>query len=140
MMATFSSSDKDFDPMIESKVTTDEAKSHILNLALAGAKRLIRDGRFIEPESVVKMLERYKIDNTISLQYIEDSGIDENHCLTTPIRDLYMEFTEWCESSGVNPVSARLFYKDIQKYFGFANEKKRTDGGKKRYFMMDLEV
>lgn len=140
MMATFSSSDKDFDPMIESKVTTDEAKSHILNLALAGAKRLIRDGRFIEPESVVKMLERYKIDNTISFQYIEDSGIDENHCLTTPIRDLYMEFTEWCESSGVNPVSARLFYKDIQKYFGFANEKKRTDGGKKRYFMMDLEV
>ena len=139
MSATISSSDPDYDPMILDKITTDEARSHILNLAIAGARRLIRDGRFIEPEIVTKMLERYKIDNTTSLQYIEDNDIDINYCLNTPIKEIYLNFTEWCESSGVPSVSARLFYRDIQRYFGFANERKQK-ADKKRYFVMDLEV
>ena len=139
MMATFSPTDKDFDPLIEKKLTTEEAKTHILNLAIKGAQKLIRDGRFIEPEVVTKMLERYKIDNTVSLQYIEDAGVDIDYCLNTSCRDLYLNFTEWCDTSGVAPVSARLFYRDIQKYFGFADEKKQKSD-KKRYFIMDLEV
>ena len=139
MLATFSPADDDFDQLIEDKLCTEEAKSHLLNLAIKGAKQLIKDGRFIEPDVVIKMLDQYKIDNTLSLQYIEDKELTAEDCLGKSCKALYDDFDAWCESNNTGHISARLFYSDIQKYFGFSKEKKQKNDGK-RYFIVDLEI
>jgi putative DNA primase/helicase len=140
MMATFSSKDKDYDPMIEEKVTTDEAMSHLLNLALKGARRLIRDGKFLEPKAVQEMLEEYKIENTSSLRWVEDKKIDLDHCLNTPKLDLYNEYKSWAEQNGEKNVSgSNTFYNDIRKKFGLAKQSKQQKKDGKRYFVLDLD-
>ena len=141
MMATFSSSDPDYDPMIEDKVTTDEAMSHLLNLALKGARKLIRDGRFMEPKAVQKMLEEYKVENTSSLRWIEEKEIDLDHCLSTPRIDLYNEYKSWADQNGekqMEIVGSNTFYSEIRKKFGLAKGSKQMKDGK-RYFVLDLD-
>jgi putative DNA primase/helicase len=70
--ARFDITDEDFDPLIEDKITTDKALSYLLNLALEGVRRLLKNGKFTEPESVKKTLEDYKNENSTALSWIED--------------------------------------------------------------------
>lgn len=141
MMAKFSSSDPDYDPMIEEKITTDEAMSHLLNLALKGAKKLIHDGKFIEPKAVQEMMDHYKIENTLSLQWIDDRDIDIDHCLDTPRIDLYNEFKSWAEMNGINNVTGSgNFYKEVRKQFGFAEGRGKQKADGKWYFVMNLDL
>jgi len=46
--AKINSTDIDFDPNINDKITTDEAKSYLLKLAISGLKRLLKRGYFNE--------------------------------------------------------------------------------------------
>ena len=87
------------------------------------------------------MMEHYKVENTMSLQWIEDKGIDIDHCLDTPRIDLYNEFKSWAEMNGINNVTGSgNFYKEVRKQFGFAEGrgKQRADG--KWYFVMNLDL
>ena len=77
--AKFSALDEDYDPMIEDKITTDEAMSYVLNLAIEGAQRLIKNGRFTEPESVKEALEEYKNENSTTLSWIDDQDLDADY-------------------------------------------------------------
>lgn len=129
MLAQIKATDPDYDPMIEDKVTTDEAMSYILNLAIKGARKLIRDGKFLEPNAVKEMLKSYKIENTLTLQWIEDRGIDMDHCLNTSRIDLYNEFKNWCNQNGFDKtVGSGIFYKDLRKQFDFAEGRGKQKG------------
>lgn len=140
MMARFSPTDPDYDPLIEEKVATDEAMSHLLNLAIKGARKLIHDGKFLEPKAVQEMLDHYKVENTLSLQWIEDKGIDIDHCLDTARIDLYNEFKSWCSQNGIEkPTGSGNFYKDIRKQFGFAEGRGKQKGDGKWYFVMNID-
>jgi phage/plasmid-associated DNA primase len=76
--AKFSAEDPDYDPLIFDKITTDAALSYLLNIGLRGASRLIKRGRFTEPQSVKEALEHYKTDNSTTLSWIDDKGLDLN--------------------------------------------------------------
>ena len=65
--AKFTSEDPDYDPLIFDKITTDAALSYLLNIGLRGASRLIKRGRFTEPQTVKEALEHYKTDNSTTL-------------------------------------------------------------------------
>ena len=141
MNAKFTPNDPDYDPYIEDKVTTPEAMSHILNLALKGAHKLMRDGKYIEPKAVATMKEHYKVENTLSLQWIEDNGITIDHCLETSRKELRTEFIQWCNDNDIkNPTTFKNFYEDLRKNFGFAEGKGKQKSDGKWYFVMDLEV
>lgn len=130
--ARFSAEDPDYDPMIEDKVTTDEAMSHLLNIGLRGAQRLLKNGRFTEPESVKKALEQYKTDNSTVLSWIDDVGIDERVALASSRKKLYSDFTDWCKQSGVKAdhvTGKKAFFKEVIAKFGFEEAgQQKSDG------------
>ena len=130
--ARFSAEDPDYDPMIEDKVTTDEAMSHLLNIGLRGAQRLLKNGRFTEPESVKKALEQYKTDNSTVLSWIDDVGIDERVALASSRKKLYSDFTDWCKQSGVkvdHVTGKKAFFKEVITKFGFEEAgQQKSDG------------
>lgn len=138
--ARFTSEDPDYDPLIEDKITTDEALSYLLNIAIRGATRLIKRGRFTEPESVKEALDRYKTENSTTLSWIDDKGLDEDYFLDNPTDQLYADFTDWCKLSGIksgNITGKKTFFKEIVYKFGF-EERPKQKGGGKRYFIVKI--
>ena len=79
--AKFTAEDPDYDPMIYDKITSDTALSYLLNIGLRGAARLIKRGRFTEPQSVKDALDHYRTDNSTTLSWIEDKGLDADYFL-----------------------------------------------------------
>lgn len=139
--ARFSSEDPDYDPLIEDKITTDNALSYLLNIAIRGAKRLIKSGKFTEPESVRDALERYKTENSTTLSWIEDKGLEEDYFLHNSTDKLYGDFSDWCKLSGIkssNVTGKKTFYKEIILKFDFDPATKQKGDGK-RYFVVKID-
>lgn len=138
--ACFSVTDPDYDPMIADKISTPTALSYLLNLAIRGAQRLIKRGRFTEPESVKEALEAYKADNSNTLSWIEDKGLDEDYFLDNSTDKLYSDFTDWCKLSGIksaNTTGKKTFYKEVIAKYDFEDKPKQKADGK-RYFILKI--
>ena len=137
--AKFTVLDADYDPLIEDKITTDEALSYVLNMAIRGAERLMRKGGFTEPESVRQALESYKADNSTVLSWIEDQELKIDYFLETNTMQVYDAFKDWCIQSGIKtPTGKKAFNKEIITKYEF-EEKPRQRSDKKRYFVMKID-
>ena len=138
--AKFTVDDEDYDPLIGEKITTDTALSYLLNIGIRGAQRLIKRGKFTEPQSVKEALESYKSDNSTVLSWIEDKELDEDFFLERPRDVTYSEFTDWCKVSGIKSsmvTGKKTFFKEIAQKFDFEEKpKQRSDG--KRYFILRI--
>lgn len=138
--AKFSSSDPDYDPLIEDKITTDNALSYLLNIGIRGANRLMKNGHFTEPTSVKEALEAYKADNSNTLSWIEDKGLTEDYFLVNSTDKLYSDFTDWCKLSGIkssNTTGKKTFYKEVVSKYEFEEKPKQKKDGK-RYFILKI--
>lgn len=139
--AKFTADDPDYDPLIEDKITTETALSYLLNIGIRGASRLIKRGRFTEPASVRDALEQYKTENSTTLSWIDDKGLDIDYFLDNSTDKLYGDFTDWCKLSGIrsgNVTGKKTFYKEIIYKFEFEDRPKQKADGK-RYFMVKLD-
>lgn len=138
--AKFSSTDPDYDPLIEDKITTDNALSYLLNIGIRGANRLMKRGKFTEPETVKDALEAYKADNSNTLSWIEDKGLEEDYFLDNSTDKLYSDFTDWCKLSGIksnNITGKKTFYKEVISKYDFEDKPKQKADGK-RYFILKI--
>lgn len=139
--ARFSSTDEDYDPLIEDKITTDNALSYLLNLGIKGAERLIRKGKFTEPKSVIEALEAYKNDNSTTLSWIEDKELEIDYFIDNSTDKLYAEFVDWCKLSGIksaNITGKKTFYKEVIGKYDFEDKPKQKADGK-RYFIVKID-
>ena len=138
--ARFSVKDEDYDPMIVDKITEPTALSYLLNIAIRGAERLIRNGAFTEPQTVKDALEAYKADNSTVLSWIEDKELNEDYFLEKPRDASYSDFVDWCKVSGIknnNITGKKTFFKEITSKFDF-EEKPRQKADGKRYFVLNI--
>lgn len=138
--ARFSADDEDYDPMIEDKISTPTALSYLLNIAIRGAQRLIKRGRFTEPAVVRDALEAYKADNSTVLSWIDDAELNEDYMLSKPRDELYSIFADWCKVSGIkasNVTGKKTFFKEVAGKFDFEDKPKQKADGK-RYFIQKL--
>ncbi len=138
-LAEFKSTDEDFDPFIEEKLTTPEALSHLLNRALKGLNRLLKNNRFTEPELALNALLDYQTSNSTTLTWIEEDGVNRQKLVTQPTNILYSNFADWCTRNGLKNVpTIRTFHKDIEERFNFERKRARNSdtGGKYSYYFM----
>lgn len=102
--ATFKKSDPDYDPFIVDKLTSENALSYLLNLGLAGIRRVFENNGFTESEKVNEIIEEYHKENNNVLQFLERHNL-EGQTST----DAYNDYKFWCTDTGV------MFYK-IRKF------------------------
>ena len=127
--------------MIFDKITTDQALSYLLNLALKGARRLMKQGKFTQPASVANALEAYRTDNSTTLSWIEDKGLTEEYFLANSTDKIYSDFTDWCKTSGVkqpNVTGKKMFKREICNKFDFEESPKQKADGK-RYLVARID-
>jgi putative DNA primase/helicase len=138
--AKFSASDEDFDPMIADKISTPTALSYLLNIAIRGAQRLMRQNHFTEPQSVKDALEAYKADNSTVLSWIEDKDLDIDYFLENPTDKIYSDFSDWCKLSGIKSsmvTGKKTLNKEICAKFDFEDKPRQKADGK-RYFILKI--
>lgn len=128
--ATFSSSDEDFDPFIEEKITTDEALSYLLNMALRGLRRLLANNDFTYPACVKNALEVYKTDNSTVLTWVAEENITMETLMGDTTHRLFSDFKDWCNRSDIRfGASIRTFHKEIEEKFNLTRVRTRIENG-----------
>ena len=120
---------KKADPKIDEKLSTDQAKSYLLNIALNAMERINNNGgQLSSSETVAKVTEEYFVESDTILGFINQGPIDEN--MTT--KAVYEEYLRFCEESGVKPYSQTKFTQRM-KSLGY-EKKERRMMGRKHFF------
>ncbi|GMG96832.1 phage/plasmid primase, P4 family [Tepidimicrobium xylanilyticum] len=109
--AKFSKHDPDFDPFIKDKLLTNEAMEYLLNIALKGLKRVIKNNGFTEVESVTKEIKEYEKRNNPVVAFL-----DENDIENIPTDEVYLSYSSWCYENGLKPISKRKFSNEACKH------------------------
>jgi putative DNA primase/helicase len=130
--AKFDVTDEDYDPDIAQKVVTEDARSYLLNMAIRGLHRMLKNG-FTKSDRVQKAIETYKTKSSTALSWISENEIDEKYLLSKPTGELYFEFKSWCENEGIDNIpKQRSFSDDVTRQFNFVTSKPQRDKNSKK--------
>lgn len=101
---------------LDELLSTDNAKSYILNLALNGVKRIKEnDYKITKNEILDKALEDYKTDGDDIAVFVKEHKIDGRIN-----REVYNEFLDYCEEIGTYTISLPSFTSRL-KDFGYVS-------------------
>lgn len=130
--ATFSSSDKDFDPFIKDKLLSDESLEYLLRISIDALKRILAHRKFTTVAAVENSIKEYeKINNPIL------TFMDENKLENESTKELYLKYSSWCSESGLKALSRIQFSREICKR-GYKTKRVRVEGKIIRIFVTDV--
>lgn len=110
------------DPFLEKKVTTEEARSHLLNLAINALGQLLHRRKFTIPAVSSQKMEEFKEDNDPLLGFLSEVNVHER-----VITEVYVDYQNWCEFEGYKfPLRRKDFINKILEN-GFEKKKFRHD-------------
>lgn len=139
--AVFKTTDADYDPLIKDKIFTDEALSYLLNLAIKGAKRLMKNKSFTEPAIVKAAMEEYKIENSNTLSWIAETELTLTDVCAKPRDELYTDFVNWCRLSNIKQLTGkRSFMKEVKDYFNLDEKPRQDFTTGKRFFKPSIDL
>ncbi|WP_338998291.1 phage/plasmid primase, P4 family [Fusobacterium animalis] len=116
------------DMKIDQKLSTPEAKSRLLNIAIKGMKRIINNGGELTKSELVKELtDKYLTESDNVKLFIEEYGEDfiVNDILNDTFAKIYVCYTRFCDESGYGALSKKRFSHKLEA-LGF--ETYKTNG------------
>lgn len=127
------------------ELTTEEEMSGLINLAIIGLRKLLKDGRFImEPEDwedAKAIYEEHSSSKTIE-QFISDCCIrsyvkdDEENVIVS--RDLYHAYLKYCKSKSKSSEHDNIFGKKL-KNMGLDKRKVTIRKGEREYCILGIK-
>ena len=130
--AEFKDTDEDYDPYIKYKLLSDEVMSYLINLGIAGLKRVLQARKFTESELVDVELREYEENNNPVLTFFNEyTGED---ILNDTTKSVYQKYKSYCYANGLQAVSNIEFTKQIKKYYGFNTKYSKINGKTVRVF------
>ncbi|MDC3412543.1 phage/plasmid primase, P4 family [Terrihalobacillus insolitus] len=118
------------DPHIDEKLSSENAKSYLLNLAIAGMERIMEQGAISYSKTIEETTIKYLTENDSVLSYINDREANgktiEGHTVDT----VYLQYQMYCEENGLKAVGKTAMGRRINSA-GYESQRK-TYKGKKR--------
>ncbi|MBR5823766.1 MAG: hypothetical protein IKY67_06455 [Paludibacteraceae bacterium] len=130
--ATFSVNDPDYDPYIKYKLRSEESMQYLINVGLAGLKRVIENSRFTINDKVQKQLDDYEEHNNPIVMFFKE--VSEDEIINEPTGDVYRKYQEFCIINGFQPISNIEFSKQTRRWWNLDIADKKIDGKKYRVF------
>lgn len=97
------------DPHLPEKVTTEEAKSYLFNVALQGLQKVLKNNGIFLPSVVQSEMEEFKKSNDPLAAFLENYDIED-----VRITDVYEDYRDWSNFEGYkNPLIRKEFKKKI---------------------------
>ena len=130
--ATFSKADADYDPFIKYKLIKEDSIEYLIQLGIAGLKRVLSNNEFSKSVKVDKVLTEYEEENNPIIAFINEVG--EDAIINQPTHDVYLRYNVFCSQSQLQALSKIAFCKVINKKFGTMSVNKRINGTLVRIF------
>ena len=131
--ATFSVEDADFDPFIISKLMKPEVAEYLIQLGLAGLKRVLENKAFTLTDESLKELEAFDERNNPIIKFCNELDLEDVE--NKVIHDIFIRYLLWCEEEGCLKLGKSEFTKFINKQFGTKSEPRTIDGKRIRVFI-----
>lgn len=101
-----------YDPLISKKVSTEEAKSYLLNIAIKAAKRIIINKKFSIPDIVQEELDKYEIANNNVLSYLSEVP----SIIGKEVTKTYANYCLYCVKNNTSPYKVNKFIEEILRH------------------------
>ena len=96
---------------IDQLLSTDNAKSYLLNLAIKGMRRIIENGgKLSTSETVDNIVNSYLKDSDSVLSYLDDFNVDGMQS-----KQAYRDYEMFCSDSGIKPYSQNKFTRRLKE-------------------------
>lgn len=125
--ATFSKKDPDYDPHIKSKLRTEEAMEYLLQLALDGLKRVLKNNGFSDSEKVREELEKYHEKNDPLIGFIKELDIEVD-VINQPSKDVYTAYKIYCNDNNLTPLAHNAFSENLKRNYNISTKTIRVKG------------
>ena len=131
--AKFTSDDEDFNPNIRYDLQDQEVVEYMIQIGLAGLKRLLDNKAFTKSKEVERAVEEYQIENNPLMAFLEELGADavENE----PVKEIYQKYKEFCYANQFEPLNRIEFSRQVSKMLNFTTKDKRIKGEKVKIFV-----
>lgn len=94
------------DPELAKKIISTEL-SGILNWVLAGLHRVLTQKEFTKSAVVKEQIEAYKLESNSVAMFLEEEGYSKSVEEHLPLKDLYLDYQDFCRDNGHNICSLR---------------------------------
>jgi putative DNA primase/helicase len=133
LKAKFSKQNNNFDLEIVDRLKEDKSLEYLAYISLQKFKKVLKRQCFTTPLVVKEMIERYKIQNSNVLLFLDDY---ESDIKKTYLTELYLAYQTWCKESGHKHCSKGEFKTEIYDYgYEPSDTAKRINGKVKKYFV-----
>ena len=132
--ATFSKSDEDYDPYIKYKLRSESAMEYLIQVALDGLNRVLKNNGFTICQAVQNELDEYSEQNNPVIGFLKELE-PEIDIYNQPTRDVYLRYKLYCSENGFTPMSAGEFSKILRKEYDLEIKVVKVNGKSVRVFM-----
>lgn len=130
--ASFSKDDPDYDPYIKYKLRDESVMQYLINVGIAGLKRVLENQGFTTNNKVQENLKEYEENNNPILIFMQD--LEESDVLEKQTKFVYQKYAEFCLSNSYQQLSNIEFSKQVKKFFDCNIEVTRENGKSVRIF------
>lgn len=119
---------------IDEKLSTDNAKSYLLRLAIEGMQRILENGDLSSCKAVDDITKEYFVQSDSVLAFL-----DEYDVAGKETKNAYMQYVLFCESTGKKAVGSTEFGKRLKKE-GFEAKQIRKNGKRPYVYIKEQQV
>ena len=130
--ATFTKDDADYDPFIKYKLITEDSIEYLIQLGIAGLKRVLHNNEFTVSQKVTNTITEYEEENNPIIAFINEVGADA--IINQPTTEVYLRYSTFCSQSQLQALSKIAFSKSINKRLGTNTVSRRINGAVIRIF------
>lgn len=116
---------------IDEKLSTENAKSYLLNLALGGLQQIAANGgKISEAKTINELVGGYLTETNSILLFLAEEGIDED----LPDTSVYKSYKTFCEENGFKPFTKTKFTQELSEH-GYDQLRKMRMGKRQKYYV-----
>ncbi len=133
--ARFTAADPDFNPYIKHLLKTDEVMQYLINLGIAGLKRVLTNRQFTVSSKVQQAMDEYEENNNPILGFFKECEAEDFQIENEPTNKVYKRYQEYCLANSLQPMSNIEFSKQVNRILNMRVEDKKISGKKYRIFV-----
>lgn len=133
--AKFTSDNPNFKPFIGDSLQSQESIEYLINLGIAGLKRVLLNRQFTTSVKIENELTEYEETNNPIIGFFKECEVEQINIENEPTNEVYKKYKEFCIRNSLQELSSGEFSKQVKKYFNFVIIDKKIQGKKCRIFV-----
>lgn len=127
------------DPHFEKKITTEKARSYLLNIAIGSLNELLEKGSFTIPHIVHEELKEFDIGNDPIKEWLSEYYEDGKDIHHMKVSSAYSDYKVFCEHNGFKyPISNKKLTQEL-RFYGYESRRPSVDGVQTRRYIYEGE-